>query len=101
MQALTDLAAVRAKQRGTNFLAERRDVFETRRLIADLQSVEGELQTAAQRVFRELFSLRARIVAETMPVTDELRERARKVFAAARARFAETERQQAASEQQP
>ena len=98
IEALADLAALRAKKNGTSFLAERRTVFDVSRLLTDIRSKDRALHDAAFRAWDDVLEVIAVSEAERMPMTDELRERARQILVRTHERLAEMDRAAAARE---
>ena len=92
MDALCELAQVRAKQRGTSFLQERRTIFDVDRLLAEMRAHEGELYKPAFRAWNELCQLSAIRDAENLPSTDEDRRWAEEVVAKLHAKIDEWRR---------
>jgi hypothetical protein len=101
MDALADLAALRAKKWGTSFLIERHNILKMIPIEVDMEFGEPELRRAAFRVFGEAMILEALIEAEHMPITDEIRQSARALCTMARERLAQMDaeetRQQASN----
>lgn len=92
IDALAKLASVRAKKRGTSFLVERSSIFDVALLLADLRCTDRELHDAAFRVWDEVSFLAALLDAETIELTDEDREQARKLREWALAKLEELRR---------
>jgi hypothetical protein len=92
MDALCELAQVRAKLRGTSFLQERRTIFDVDRLLAEMRTHEGELYEAAFRAWNEVCQLSAIRDAEHLPSTEEDRRWAEEVVSKLRAKIEEWRR---------
>lgn len=89
VDALADLAGLRARHHGTGFLIERHRIFKVRSIIKEMRSDDVLLAEAASRVFTVAMMVNAVIDAEALPTTDEIRASARNLFEGVRKRLAE------------
>lgn len=71
IDALANLAAVRAQKRRTHFLVERHAVFDVALLNADLAGNAPELYAAAERVWDSVTHIAALVESETIELTDD------------------------------
>lgn len=92
IDALANLAAVRARKRRTHFLVERHAVFDVALLKADLDGNDRELYDAAFRVWDEVSHLAALIESENVELTEQERQECRELHEWTMAKLAELER---------
>lgn len=79
IDALANLAAVRARKRRTHFLVERHAVFDVALLNADLTSNDRELYDAAERAWDSVTHIAALVESETIDLTDEQKQRCKEL----------------------
>lgn len=92
IDALANLAAVRARKRRTHFLVERHAVFDVVLLNADLDGDDRELYDAAFRVWDEVSRLAALVECESVELTEQQKQECRALREWTLAKLAELER---------
>jgi hypothetical protein len=95
IDALANLAAVRARKRRTHFLVERHAVFDVALLDADMKGNDRELYDAASRAFDEVTFIAALIDAETMELTEQQKRECEELHEWTLAKLAELKRAEA------
>lgn len=95
IDALANLAAVRARKRRTHFLVERHAVFDVALLDADLKGNDRELYAAAFRAFEEVTFIAALVDAETMELTEQQKRECEELYERTLAKVAELKRAEA------
>jgi hypothetical protein len=95
IDALANLAAVRARKRRTHFLVERHAVFDVALLDADLKGTDRELYDAAFRAFDEVTYIAALVDAETMELTEQQKRECEELHERTLAKVAELKRAEA------
>jgi hypothetical protein len=95
IDALANLAAVRARKRRTHFLVERHAVFDVVLLDADMKGNDRELYDAALRAFDEVTYIAALVDAETMELTEQQKRECEELHERTLARVAELKRAEA------
>ena len=92
IDALAQLASLRAKQRGTSFIEERQWIYDIERLHDDVKRGDVALHAPALRVGDDVGHLQGLIAIAEEPITDEDRAWATKVRESLLAKIAEMER---------
>lgn len=89
VDALAELAALRAQRRRTSFLIERHRIFRVRSIIRDLRSEDVALVETAARAFTEAVLVSTAINAEKASPTSVIRRSADVLLEAGREEFAD------------
>jgi hypothetical protein len=92
IDALANLAAVRARKRRTHFLIERHAVFDVLLMRADLDGNDRELHEAAVRAFSDVSHIAAIVEADTIELTEQEKQECRELHEWTLAKLAELER---------
>jgi hypothetical protein len=92
IDALANLAAVRARKRRTHFLVERHAVFDVALMKSDLDGSDRELHDAALRAFSEVSHIAALVEAETIELTEQEKKECDELYEWTLAKVAEMKR---------